>query len=205
MIAALLEGYDPLAQRGDDLGVVGRHEDRHAELVDPEEELEDLPADQRVEVPGWLVGDDEARVVDERAGDRRALLLAPDSVLGSWRAWADRPTSASTRSTAGAISRPGVPVTSSANATFSQTVFVGRSLKSWKMIPIFRRIRGTWRRPSRARSWPSRITTPWVASRRGSAAGSGWTCRRRTVPRGRRSSSPRARPALQVKLLRKLL
>ena len=38
-----------------------------------------------------------------------------------------------------------MPVTSSAKATFSQTVLVGRSLKSWKMIPILRRIRGTWR------------------------------------------------------------
>ena len=27
---ALLERHDPAAQRGDDLGVVGRHEDRHA-------------------------------------------------------------------------------------------------------------------------------------------------------------------------------
>ena len=38
------------------------------------------------------------------------------------------------------------PVTSSAKATFSQTVLVGSSLKSWKMIPILRRIWGTWRR-----------------------------------------------------------
>ena len=30
----------------------------------------------RVEVPGGLVGDDDPRVVDERAGDRGPLLLA---------------------------------------------------------------------------------------------------------------------------------
>ena len=41
-----------------------------------------------------------------------------------------------------------MPVTSSANATFSQTVLDGSSLKSWKMIPILRRIFGTWRRGS---------------------------------------------------------
>ena len=35
-----------------------------------------------------------------------------------------------------------MPVTSRANATFSQTVLVGSSLKSWKTIPILRRISG---------------------------------------------------------------
>ena len=87
----------------------------------------------------------------------------PDSWVGVCCAWAVRPTSASTRSTAGRIWRRGVPVTSSANATFSQTVLVGSSLKSWKMIPILRRIFGTWRRGSRARSWPSSTTSPRVA------------------------------------------
>ena len=66
----------------------------------------------------------------------------PDSCDGICFAWAVSPTSASTRSTAGRILRRGVPVTSSANATFSQTVLVGSSLKSWKMIPILRRIFG---------------------------------------------------------------
>src|SRR3954468_14435766 len=40
----VLEGHDALAQRGDDLGVVGRHQDRHAQLVDAQQELDDLPA-----------------------------------------------------------------------------------------------------------------------------------------------------------------
>ena len=55
-------------------------------------------------------------------------------------------------------------MTSRANATFSQTVLDGSSLKSWKMIPILRRIRGTWRRGRRARSWPSSTTSPRVAT-----------------------------------------
>ncbi len=88
----------------------------------------------------------------------------PDSWAGTWRACAVRPTMASTRSTAGRIWRRGWPVTSSANATFSQTVLVGSSLKSWKMIPILRRILGTWRRGSRARSCPSSTTSPRVAT-----------------------------------------
>ena len=66
----------------------------------------------------------------------------PESWFGSWARWAVRPTSARTRSTAGRIRRRGVPVTSSANATFSQTDFGGSSLKSWKTIPILRRTFG---------------------------------------------------------------
>src|SRR4051794_8577339 len=65
----LLERHDALPQRGDDVGVVGRHEHGHAKLVDPQKQLQDLPADERVEVAGGFVGDDEARVVDERARD----------------------------------------------------------------------------------------------------------------------------------------
>ena len=80
--AALLERDDALAERGHDLGVVGGHHDRHAELVDPQQELEDLPADQRVEVAGRFVGDDQARVVDEGPGDGRALLLAARQLRG---------------------------------------------------------------------------------------------------------------------------
>ena len=82
MIRPVLERDHPLAQRGDDLGVVGGHEDRDAELVDPQQQLDDLPADDRVEVAGGLVGDDDPRVVDERAGDRRPLLLAARQLVG---------------------------------------------------------------------------------------------------------------------------
>ena len=111
----LLEGHDALPEGGHDVGVVGRHQDRDAELVDPEQELDDLPADQRVEVAGRLVGDDQPRVVDERPGDRRALLLAAGQLArAAGRAWAVRPTRARTRSTAGRICRRGVPVTSRA-------------------------------------------------------------------------------------------
>ena len=46
------------------------------------QELEDLPADQRVEVARRLVGDDDPRVMDERAGDRRPLLLAARQLVG---------------------------------------------------------------------------------------------------------------------------
>ena len=82
----------------------------------------------------------------------------PESWVGTCSACPVRPTRASTRSTAGRILRRGVPVTSSANATFSQTDLRGSSLKSWNTIPILRRTFGTWRRLSRARSSPSTTT-----------------------------------------------
>src|SRR3954471_13274201 len=79
--ATLLEGHDPLPEGGDDVGVVRCHQHRDAQLVDPQQQLQDRPADQRVEVPGGLVGDHDLRVVDERARDGRALLLAAGELV----------------------------------------------------------------------------------------------------------------------------
>src|SRR5262249_28281906 len=39
-------------------------------------QLQDLPRDEGIEVPGGLVGDDDPRVVDQRPCDRGSLLLA---------------------------------------------------------------------------------------------------------------------------------
>src|SRR5258708_39821572 len=72
---AMVEVDDAPAERVDDLGVVCRHDERRAELLHPREELDDLPARDRVEVARWLVGDEHARPVDERTRDRDALLL----------------------------------------------------------------------------------------------------------------------------------
>src|SRR5712692_6486991 len=72
---AVVEVDHPPAQRVDDLGVVRRHDERRAELLHAREELDDLPARDRVEVAGRLVRDEYARAVDERAGDRDTLLL----------------------------------------------------------------------------------------------------------------------------------
>jgi len=48
----------------------------------------------------------------------------------------------------------------SAKATFSWTVLVGRSLKSWKTMPTLRRRCGTLERDSLATSCPSTMTRP---------------------------------------------
>jgi hypothetical protein len=74
--AAALKAKHTLTQCGDNVGVMRCNEDGDAELIDLPEQLDDLPADQRVKVSRWLVSDKEFRVANDRAGDRRALLLA---------------------------------------------------------------------------------------------------------------------------------
>ena len=64
------------SHRVDDLLVVRRHQHRRAELVDLDQQLDDPPARDRVEVPRGLIGDEDRRVVDERSRDRGPLLLA---------------------------------------------------------------------------------------------------------------------------------
>src|SRR5665811_1924225 len=41
--SAVLERHDPLPQSGHHFGVVGRHQHRYAHLVDPQQQLDDLP------------------------------------------------------------------------------------------------------------------------------------------------------------------
>src|ERR687895_1631808 len=78
---AVVEGDDALAHLVHHLAVVGRHHDGRPRAVDPVEELHDPDRGVGVEVPGWLVADEERRVVDERARDRDALLLAARELL----------------------------------------------------------------------------------------------------------------------------
>jgi hypothetical protein len=66
---------DAPAHVGDEGAVVRRHQHRRAGGVDVPEEIHDLERQVRVEVARRLVGQDDLRLVDERAGDRDALLL----------------------------------------------------------------------------------------------------------------------------------
>ena len=57
--------------------VVRHHDDRLLELlVQPLQQREDFRRRLRIEVAGRLVGDEQRRIGDDRAGDRDALLLA---------------------------------------------------------------------------------------------------------------------------------
>jgi hypothetical protein len=61
--------------------VVGGHQHRRAGAVDPFQQQHDVLAGVRVEVPGRLVGHQQQRPVDERAGDRHPLLLAAGELV----------------------------------------------------------------------------------------------------------------------------
>ena len=62
--------------------VVGGDQHRRAGLVDPVDQLHDPDRGLGIEVAGRLVGDQQRRVVDERARDRDALLLAAGELVG---------------------------------------------------------------------------------------------------------------------------
>jgi hypothetical protein len=70
-----------------DVVVVGHHEDRHpVELTELLEEGEHLLAGRRVQRPGRLVSEQQARLVRERAGDRDPLTLSTGEDGGPSRA-----------------------------------------------------------------------------------------------------------------------
>src|SRR5919199_6622416 len=79
--APVFERYDPFAHHIHHLLVVGCHENRGTDAVDPVQELHDAHAGIRVEVSGRLVGDEYRRLGDEGAGDRNPLLFAARELI----------------------------------------------------------------------------------------------------------------------------
>ena len=142
-------------------GVVRDHHDRLAELVDRvAQQLEDLAARRGVEVAGRLVGEDDRRPRDERAGDRDALLLAAGELGRSVRAAvgeADRSSSSSNHSWSGFS-----PAIESGSRMFSSAVSIGSRLKNWKTKPMCSRRSLRQRRCRRA----SMISVPAIVDRR---------------------------------------
>ena len=61
---------------------MGGDDDGRARAVDPVDQLHDPDRRLGVEVAGRLVGQEQRRVVDERARDRHALLLAARQLVG---------------------------------------------------------------------------------------------------------------------------
>ena len=86
----------------------------------------------------------------------------PDSSSGIRSPLPSRPTSSSVSGTTALIAERGLPITCSANATFSETVLLGSSRKSWKTVPIWRRRLGTFQPASRLISLPATYTRPLV-------------------------------------------
>ena len=87
-----------------------------------------------VEVAGRLVGEQERRVVDERARDGEALLLAAGELVGEPRRRRRQPeASISARPRAGAPRR--APGSRAGSRTFSSPVSSGTRWKNWKTKP----------------------------------------------------------------------
>ena len=112
---------DDAVGRAADADVVGDDQERQAALaVQPAHQLDDLLGVLAVEVAGRLVGPDDRRVVDERAGDRHALALAAGELVGQVRGALARARPA--RAPPSALRRAslaGTRATSSGSSTFS--------------------------------------------------------------------------------------
>ena len=115
----MIELDGPVVGAADELEVVRRHEDGGAGGVDLAQQLEDAARRALVEIAGGLVGDEHEGIVDERPRERDALLFAARQLAGQGRRLgrAARPGSARARPCRRSSAR-GVPMTSSANATF---------------------------------------------------------------------------------------
>ena len=136
--ASVAERHDARAVLGD-VRLVRDEHDRQALLaVEPLEDVHHLDARARIEVAGRLVGQQQLRVVHERAGNRHALLLAAGQLVrmmaepfaqadGAQRLGARAPL---TRACC-------TPAYSSGSSTFSSALVRGSRLNPWKTKPIF--------------------------------------------------------------------
>ena len=160
--------------------VVGGHHHGGAGPVDPLEQQHDVLAGVRVEVAGRLVGQQHQRPVDERAGDRDPLLLAAGQLVRQPVGLAVEADQLEHLGHDLPIVARGLPITSSANATFSTTVLFGSSRKSWNTQPMRWRRRGTLRPDSLAEVLAGDVERPRGRARPRAAAAAGTsTCRSR--------------------------
>src|SRR5688572_5351648 len=74
--AAVLECDHPASAGADQIAIVRRQEDRRSAQIGLGEDLDDLRRQIRIEIAGRLVGYEDERIVDQRAGDGDPLLLA---------------------------------------------------------------------------------------------------------------------------------
>ena len=117
-----------------------RHHDHGDPLVavQPLEDGHDLEADPRVQRAGWLVRQDDARVVHQRPRDGHALLLAAGELarlvfFASGQSHREQRLRAPARGARAAD----VSVYSSGSSTFSVALVRASRLNCWKTNPIF--------------------------------------------------------------------
>jgi hypothetical protein len=79
---AVAHGYDAVGIGGD-VGLVGNEDDGDSLLaIERAERFHDLVRGSRIEIAGRLIGEKKARCIDQRAGNRDALLLAAGELAG---------------------------------------------------------------------------------------------------------------------------
>ena len=136
----VIERQRAAADAANQLAVVRRDDDGRAARVDLAKQIHDLERQIRIEVAGRLVGEDDRRIVDQRAGDGDALLLAAGELQRDRRSSgaAGRPTSAPGTCAAAAASPPCRARAARTRRSRARSS-LGSSLKSWKTNPSERR------------------------------------------------------------------
>ena len=142
--------------------VVRRDNHRGTEPVQLDEKAEQATGERRVDVARRLVGKEDFRLGDERAGDRGALLLSAGEHLRKDPHLLPEAHPFEELHHVAAVGQSSTPATRSGNATFSNVVKCSSSLKSWNTIPIRRRSAGTTLRGTVAASLLKIRTLPRV-------------------------------------------
>src|SRR5262249_30216806 len=73
---AVIERHGAPADSPDELAIVRGDDDRRATRVDLTKQIHDFEREVGIEIAGRLVGENELRIVDQRARDCNPLLLA---------------------------------------------------------------------------------------------------------------------------------
>jgi hypothetical protein len=103
------------------------------------------------------------RLTHARAIETRCC-SPPDSSSGKLLSLSPSPTRSRISGTRWSMMCLGLPITSRANPTFSNTVLSCRSLKSWNTVPMLRRRYGTFHGESLARCLPATKICPLETS-----------------------------------------
>ncbi len=111
-------------------------DDGVAGLVQAREQGHDLDAGLRIEVTGRFVGEQDRRIVDERAGDGDALPLTAGQFVGPWLMRCVSSTGSSAALARSSRSFFETPAYTSGSSTLWSAVARGSRLKVWNTKPI---------------------------------------------------------------------
>ena len=82
---AFLHSDDALADTANHLLVVCREDHRGAEIVDLLQDMDHFCRVDHIEVPRWLISDEDLWLVDDRARNRKALFFSSRKLIGEMK------------------------------------------------------------------------------------------------------------------------